>query len=185
MLVVGLGNPGSKYALTRHNIGFMAIDELVKYYNATKISFEKEELFKFKNHYLLKPQTFMNLSGEALLKVKNYFKIEDDIIVFHDDLDLGFGATKYKKGGGNGGHNGLKSIDSKIGVDYIRVRMGIGKPEHKSEIISYVLSDFTTTEQEHLKVWLHNIPQALDALLCESLDKVSAKFSTKALDNAL
>lgn len=185
MLIVGLGNPGSKYALTRHNIGFMAVDELVKYYNATKISFEKEELFKFKNHYLLKPQTFMNLSGEALLKVKNYFKIEDDIIVLHDDIDLLFGATKYKRGGSSGGHNGLKSIDSKIGVDYIRVRMGVGKPKHKGEVISYVLSDFTALEQEHLKVWLKNIPQAIDALLCEPLANVSTKFSTKALDNAI
>jgi PTH1 family peptidyl-tRNA hydrolase len=129
MLIVGLGNPGPKYQNTRHNVGFMVIDELINRLNPTKLSSSSfnGELYKTKNHYLLKPYTFMNLSGECVIKVKNFYKIEvDDIVVIHDDLDLPFGSVRFKKGGGHGGHNGLKSCDSFITKEYIRVRIGIG-----------------------------------------------------------
>ena len=129
MLIVGLGNPGNDYEKTRHNIGFMVIDELIARHNASKLSSSsfEGELYKFKNHLLLKPLTFMNLSGNSVVKVKNFYKIED-VVVIHDDLDLSFGALRFKKGGGHGGHNGLKSIDAMITKEYLRVRMGIGKP---------------------------------------------------------
>ena len=131
-LIVGLGNPGEKYKNTRHNIGFMVVNSIINSINPTPINKPqfRGELYKKNNLFLLKPQTFMNLSGESLLIVKNYFKIEN-IIVIHDDLDLAYGVIKIKKGGGNGGHNGLKSIDKLIGNDYIRVRIGISKPDKK------------------------------------------------------
>ncbi|MEO1954477.1 MAG: aminoacyl-tRNA hydrolase [Campylobacterales bacterium] len=181
MLIVGLGNPGPNYEKTRHNIGFMVIDELIKFYNAIKVSSSFDgDLYKFKNHYLLKPLTFMNLSGVSVGKVKNFYKIED-VVVIHDDLDLPFGALKFKKGGGHGGHNGLKSIDEKISREYIRVRMGISKPQNKGEVASYVLSDFTSEEQKHLDKWIDDTVKAVDFLLKNPLDEVKSRFSVKKI----
>jgi len=188
MLIVGLGNPGPDYEKTRHNIGFMVVDELIARHNAAKLSSSsfKGELYRFQNtsvslenHYLLKPLTYMNLSGESVIKVKNFYKIED-IVVIHDDLDLPFGTLRFKKGGGHGGHNGLKSIDEKIGREYIRVRMGIGKPERKGEVVSYVLSPFYQEEQECLEKFIAHTCDAVEALLCESMENVSSKFSKKS-----
>lgn len=180
MLIVGLGNPGPNYEHTRHNIGFMVIDELVKRQNAQKLSSSSfnGELFKFSNHFLLKPLTFMNLSGNAISAVKKFYKI-DDVVVIHDDLDLPFGTLRFKKGGGDGGHNGLKSTDEKISKEYIRVRMGIGKPEHKGEVASYVLSNFNKEEQEHLKTWIPFACEAVEYLLNNSLEDASSKYTIK------
>lgn len=180
MLIVGLGNPGPKYESTRHNIGFMVIDELVKRFHAQKLSSSSfnGELFKFSNHYLLKPLTFMNLSGISIAAVKKFYKI-DEVVVIHDDLDLPFGTLRFKRGGGNGGHNGLKSTDENISSDYIRVRMGIGKPEHKGEVASYVLSDFNKEEQEYLAEWISLACQSIESLLEHSLEDVSAKHTIK------
>lgn len=129
-------------------------------------------------HFLLKPTTYMNLSGKSILAVKNFYK-PDEVIVIHDDLDLPFGALRFKKGGGHGGHNGLKSADSAIGSDYIRVRMGIGKPEYKSQVADYVLNPFSSGEQESLGGWICKAADAVEALLQESCEKVSSKFSLK------
>lgn len=180
MLIVGLGNPGPNYIHTRHNIGFMVIDELTKRQNAQKLSSSSfnAELFKFSNHFLLKPLTFMNLSGNAVQAVKNFYKI-DEVVVIHDDLDLPFGTIRFKKGGGHGGHNGLRSTDEKISSDYIRVRMGIGKPDHKGEVASYVLSNFTKDEQEHLREWIQSASKAVESLLESSLEDVSSKYTIK------
>lgn len=180
MLIVGLGNPGSAYASTRHNIGFMVIDELTRRHsvqNISKSSFEGE-LFKMGQHFLLKPTTFMNLSGRSILAVKNFYKI-DDVIVVHDDLDLPFGALRFKSGGGHGGHNGLKSTDAAISSEYVRVRMGIGKPEHKSQVADYVLHPFTSDEQTKLSVWIANAADAVEMLLNNSCSDVAAKCSSK------
>ena len=180
MLIVGLGNPGSTYEQTRHNIGFMVIDALVERFDAIKQSSSnfKGELFKFQNHLLLKPNTFMNLSGESVVKVKQFYK-PDEVVVIHDDLDLPFGSLRFKKGGGHGGHNGLKSIDAHIGKEYIRVRMGISKPQHKGEVASYVLSKFNQQEQECLQKWIQHTADAVAFLLEHSLDVTSAQFSKK------
>jgi PTH1 family peptidyl-tRNA hydrolase len=180
MLIVGLGNPGPKYDKTRHNIGFMVIDELIKRYGATKLSSSsfEGELYKFKNHYLLKPLTFMNLSGNSIAKVKNFYKIED-VVVIHDDLDLPFGALKFKKGGGHGGHNGLRSTDANISPEYIRVRMGISKPQHKGEVASYVLSEFSDEEKSHIDTWIDQTCKAVEYLLENSLDEVKSRYSIK------
>jgi len=180
MLIVGLGNPGPNYEHTRHNIGFMVIDELVKRQNAQKLSSSSfnGELFKFSNHFLLKPLTFMNLSGNAIAAVKKFYKI-DEVVVIHDDLDLPFGTLRFKKGGGHGGHNGLKSTDENISKEYIRVRMGIGKPEHKGEVASYVLSDFNKDEKMYLMEWVSAASEAVESLLHSSLEDVSTKYTIK------
>ena len=182
MLIVGLGNPGSEYASTRHNIGFMVIDELIHRQNAQKLSSSSfnGELFKFKNHFLLKPLTFMNLSGDSIVLVKKFYKIEE-VVVIHDDLDLPFGSLRFKHGGGHGGHNGLRSTDERISKDYARVRMGIGKPEHKGEVSSYVLGRFSDDEQTHLDDWIASTCRAVEDLLENSLEDVSSKYTIKKL----
>lgn len=180
MLIVGLGNPGPNYEKTRHNIGFMVIDELIKRENAQKLSSSSfnGELFKFSNHFLLKPLTFMNLSGNSIVAVKNFYKI-DDVVVIHDDLDLPFGTLRFKHGGGHGGHNGLKSTDEKISREYARVRMGIGKPEHKGEVASYVLSNFSELESKHIETWISHTCDAIEYMLENSLEDVSSKYTIK------
>jgi PTH1 family peptidyl-tRNA hydrolase len=151
-LIVGLGNIGREYEQTRHNIGFMLIDKILSTTHTTKInkSAFKGELFKSDKFLFLKPNTYMNRSGESVSAVANFYKPER-IIVIHDDLDLNMGALKFKKGGGHGGHNGLRSIDSFIGKDYYRVRMGIGKPVEKSLVVDFVLGKFKSEEKKCLE----------------------------------
>lgn len=132
------------------------------------------------SHFLLKPLTYMNLSGRSILAVKNFYKI-DDVIVIHDDLDLPFGALRFKNGGGHGGHNGLKSTDAAISPDYIRVRIGIGKPEHKSQVADYVLHPFATEEQSKLSSLISASVDAVEMLLTSSCSDVAAKCSMKGL----
>lgn len=131
ILIVGLGNPGDEYKNTRHNVGFMLIDELVSdgFDTVGGSSKFKGELYKKGSLLLLKPQTFMNLSGNSVKAVKDFYKPER-IIVIHDDIDLKFGAMKFKFGGSSGGHNGIKSIDNLIGNEYERVRIGVGRSEN-------------------------------------------------------
>lgn len=182
MLIVGLGNPGPEYENTRHNIGFMVIDELIRRQNAQKLSSSSFEalLYKFKNHFLLKPLTFMNLSGNAIAQVKNFYKMQE-VVVIHDDLDLPFGSLRFKHGGGHGGHNGLRSTDERISKNYIRVRMGIGRPEHKGEVASYVLSDFSLAEHIHLKEWISQTCDAVEFLLENSMEETSSKYTIKKI----
>ena len=182
MLVVGLGNPGTAYASTRHNIGFMVIDELLRRHSCqsiSKSSFEGE-LYKSGHCFYLKPMTYMNLSGHAIAGVKNFYKI-DDVVVIHDDLDLPFGALRFKFGGGHGGHNGLKSADTMISQAYFRVRMGIGKPQHKGEIASYVLSAFNEFESHHLQGWISKAADAIDKLDTTSWEDIASQYSIKAI----
>lgn len=149
LLIVGLGNPGRQYTHNRHNIGFLILDTLAKSLN---LSFGEDkklscELTQNSQIILCKPTTFMNLSGEAVQKVLHFYKIQDFCII-HDDLDLALGELRFKKGGRNGGHNGLKSIDALCGSEYVRIRCGIGRPERKEQVASYVLSDFTSTPSQ-------------------------------------
>jgi len=184
-LLVGLGNPGPKYKNNRHNIGFMVIDYLIDSLNPTEI--KKKEfkgfLYKSKDILLLKPQTFMNLSGESVAAVKNFYKINNsNIIVIHDDLDLKFGAIRFKIGGSSGGHNGLKSIDKYIGNDYIRVRIGIGRPKDKKDVINFVLSDFNEKEREFLPTIVKKAAQGAIALTKEDFDIVRSRYSQKGIE---
>jgi len=151
LLVVGLGNPGTKYERNRHNIGFSAVDAIAEKQGASAwIKKFRGELCETKipdgnmRIFFLKPQTYMNLSGESLAAATHFYKIPPEkIIVIHDDLDLLPGKLRVKQGGGNGGHNGLKSIDAYIGADYWRVRIGIGRPDTKDRVADYVLENFT------------------------------------------
>ena len=168
-LIVGLGNPGDKYVNTRHNIGFLAADFLAsKLFKSQKFESKFSSLFlrstfpcdaeQVSKEYdskavvLLKPQTFMNLSGQAVfLAIKFYKILVENIIVVHDDIDLPFAQIKLKQGGGSGGHNGLKSIDNLIGNNYHRIRIGVGRPENsRLDVADFVLSDFSKQESADL-----------------------------------
>ncbi|WP_353661944.1 aminoacyl-tRNA hydrolase [Hydrogenimonas sp. SS33] len=181
-LVVGLGNPGARYERTRHNIGFLVVDRLVEKTGAHSLSSSSfhGDLYKKSSTLFLKPTTYMNRSGIAVQAVKNFYKIETEkIIVIHDDLDLPFGAVRFKKGGGSGGHNGLKSIDAMVGSDYLRVRMGIGKPAYKSQVVDYVLHDFSEEEMRRLPEWIDHAAEATLELTKHPLEKVASLYSVK------
>jgi PTH1 family peptidyl-tRNA hydrolase len=183
-LIAGLGNPGDKYELTRHNIGFLVIDEITKNQtltnNLNNPNF-KAIAVKSSNNILVKPQTYMNLSGESIVAIADYYNIpNENIIIIHDDLDLPFGAIKFKIGGGHGGHNGLKSIDANIGKDYIRVRIGIGKPENK-DVANYVLSNFSKEELNHIGDIISHSIKAIDMLKKEPIDIVKSTMTKKSL----
>ena len=161
-LLAGLGNPGTKYCYNSHNIGYMVIDHLAK--NHQFPSFKKKSKSSFSigliesyKVILLKPTTYMNLSGESVLELKSFYNIDtDNIFVFHDEIDLKLGEIKVKKGGGHNGHNGLKSIDNCIGSSYHRIRIGVDRPiinriQNKWEIVSkWVLTDFTEIEKGNI-----------------------------------
>jgi PTH1 family peptidyl-tRNA hydrolase len=182
-LIAGLGNPGDKYVNTRHNIGFLVIDEITKNIPTSNINNSnfKAIVLKSSNKILVKPQTYMNLSGEAILPIADYYDIpNENIIVIHDDLDLPFGAVKFKIGGSHGGHNGLKSIDANIDKDYIRVRVGIGKPTNKKDVANWVLSDFSKEELKQLNdIIIPHIIKAIEAIQKEPLEKVKSTFTIK------
>lgn len=153
MLVVGLGNPGKEYANSRHNVGYIVLEQIALYNN---LSFSRSTKYKSdiakilllgKKIIFIKPLTYMNLSGTAVCLIKDFYKLQNyDIIVIHDDIDLPLGIVKLKVGGGSGGHNGLKSISSAIGDSYLRIKIGIGRPVSYLSVASYVLSDFLVTE---------------------------------------
>ena len=152
-LVVGLGNPGPEYALTRHNIGFMAVDVLAdagrftsKFHGETYArTIEDEKVI------LLKPMTYMNLSGKSVQAAMAFYKIPpENVIVLHDELDLPLGKIRIKQGGGANGHNGLKDIDQMVGANYWRIRLGIGHPGMKEQVHGHVLSRFSNDEQDEV-----------------------------------
>lgn len=156
-LIVGLGNPGREHALQRHNIGFMAADALAERWRAdnwkTKFSGEfTSATIQKHNVFLQKPHTFMNLSGEAVAQAMRFYKIPaDKVIVLHDELDIPFGQARIKQGGGNGGHNGLRSMDALCGSsNYWRIRLGIGHPGEKYLVTPHVLGNFTGEEREEV-----------------------------------
>ncbi|MEA3383744.1 MAG: aminoacyl-tRNA hydrolase [Campylobacterota bacterium] len=181
-LVAGLGNPGDKYSKTRHNVGFLVIDEITKNLQTTNITNNNFQSITQKNNSNIysKPQTFMNASGESILPIVEYYDIENNnVIIVHDDLDLSFGTVKFKLGGGHGGHNGLRSIDSHIGNDYIRVRVGIGKPEDKKDVANYVLSNFSKDEFTKLDNIIQHCIKAIAALQSLSLEEVRSQYTIK------
>jgi PTH1 family peptidyl-tRNA hydrolase len=156
-LLVGLGNPGSRYAGNRHNLGFMAIDAIARRHGVASFrSRFKGELADApiggERRLLLKPQTFMNDSGESVVETARFFKIAPtEIVVIHDEIDLRPGKLRVKRGGGNAGHNGLRSIDALLGPDYWRVRIGVGHPGVRELVQPYLLHDFAA---EELTLWV-------------------------------
>lgn len=162
-LFVGLGNPGKKYTNNRHNIGFMALNQIVSDHSFSpwKNKFQgqiTDGKLGDEKVILLKPETFMNLSGQSVSETMKFYKIEiKDVIVFHDELDLAPSKLRVKTSGGHAGHNGLRSIHQHIGPDYHRVRMGIGHPGHKDRVASFVLSDFAKSDQNWLQDLIYGI----------------------------
>lgn len=192
LLVAGLGNPGVKYAKTRHNVGFMVLDCIASSLNTkwehsdkfrayiADISAHELRNMQIDSHYskvyFMKPQTFMNASGEAITPFMRYFSA-DSLLVVHDELDIPFGSIYFKHGGSSGGHNGLKSIDSTFGNEYARLRFGIGKG---NPVIEYVLSDFTHLELESLpKLISHAKNAVLEICAGMSLEQIRNKFTIR------
>jgi PTH1 family peptidyl-tRNA hydrolase len=181
-LIAGLGNPGDKYSKTRHNIGFLVIDEITKNLTTSNINNPnfKAIVQKYSTNLFVKPQTFMNLSGESIVSIVEYYDISsENVIIVHDDLDLSFGTIKFKLGGGHGGHNGLKSIDQHIGKEYLRVRIGIGKPSNKQDVANFVLNNFNKDEFEKLPDIISHTINAIDALKKLPLNEVKSTFTLK------
>ena len=183
LLFVGLGNPTPNSQNNRHNIGFKVVDAINQKFELSKQKPKFKGLLTTgnigeKKIYVIKPLTFMNNSGICIRELLEYFKIEaEDVIVFHDDLDIEFGKIKVKFGGSNAGHNGIASIDKFIGKDYSRVRIGIGKPENKVPASDYVLNDFTEDEQKHLEKIINNIIESISILIDKKLDLFSSSVN--------
>jgi len=198
-VIVGLGNPGDKYQNSRHNLGFLAVDELLKKYEPLKQTFWEEEkklksLVKTVKHdgttlFLVKPTTFMNLSGEAVEKILSYYKINpEEMVVIYDDLDLPMGKTRIRFGGGAGGHHGVESIITRVGSDkFLRVRLGIGNPtktdgaktkaHNYGRVNDHVLGPISPGEQRKAKTMLKQVVKDLELILTHGMDKYMSKYN--------
>jgi PTH1 family peptidyl-tRNA hydrolase len=181
LLLVGLGNPGSRYSGNRHNIGFMAVDAIARAFRAPpwkrKFSSEMTEIALGPDRaILLKPETYMNESGKAVAEAMRFFKIPlADVVVLHDELDLARGKMRIKSGGGNAGHNGLRSITALCGNDYRRIRLGIGHPGDKALVHHFVLSDFDRDERD----WVDALCRAVADNAALLADKNDAEFQNR------
>ncbi|GAA4949145.1 aminoacyl-tRNA hydrolase [Yinghuangia aomiensis] len=183
-LVVGLGNPGPEYAGNRHNIGFMVADLLAERIGG-----------KFKTHksraqvvegrlaghrvVLAKPMSFMNLSGGPVTALRDFYKVPlERIVVVHDELDIDFAVLRLKRGGGDNGHNGLKSITKSLGPDYFRVRFGIGRPPGRMDVAAFVLKDFSSTERKGLDVEVDRAADAVESLVSDGLERAQSFYNS-------
>ena len=185
LLFVGLGNPTPDSENNRHNVGFKIIDTINKKFSLSK----QKPKFKWllttgnigdKKVYAIKPLTFMNNSGVCIRELIEYFKIDaEDVIVFHDDLDIEFGKIKAKFGGSSAGHNGIASIDKFIGKDYSRVRIGIGKPKNGIEVADYVLQNFDEDESIGIEKISKDITESISILVEKKLDLFSSAVNNK------
>ena len=185
LLFVGLGNPTPDSENNRHNVGFKIIDSINKQFSLSKQKPKFKGLLTTgnigkKKVYAIKPLTFMNNSGICIRELIEYFKIDaEDVIVFHDDLDVEFGKIKTKFGGSSAGHNGIASIDKFIGKDYSRVRIGIGKPKNNIEVADYVLQNFDEDESIDIERISKNITDSLSILVEKKLDLFSSTVNNK------
>lgn len=185
-LFVGLGNPGANYTNTRHNAGFWWVDLIAQQTNSTLASESKffgiaGKLNQHANRWLLMPTTFMNASGKAVAALANYYKIlPEEIMVIHDELDLPAGEIKLKFGGGHGGHNGLRDIHSALGTkDYWRLRVGIGHPGNRNEVVNFVLKPPTKGEQTAIDDCLYESSKQLEQLVAGEFEKAMLALHTK------
>jgi len=187
-LIVGLGNPGMKYHETRHNIGFDVIDYLASELGVTnfrdKFNGEiGEAIVDGEKVFLLKPMTFMNLSGDSIREVVKFYKLDpvEDLIVIYDDMDITLGKLKIKRKGRAGGHNGVKSIISHVGDEFIRIKCGIGKPKRTEEVINFVLDTFSKKErEEEILPLIETASKAAKSMItAKSIERVIEKFNRK------
>ncbi len=183
-LIVGLGNPESEYAHTRHNMGFDTINELAKNnnINITKTKFKalyETGIIQNEKVILLKPQTYMNLSGEAIKEARDFYNVKpEEIIVIYDDIDIEKGKIKLRKKGGPGSHNGMKSVVQELSTtDFIRIRVGIGQPEFKSDMINYVIGKVPEEEQKILQQGTKKAAEAIEEILKNGIDIAMNKFN--------
>ncbi|MGE3474557.1 MAG: aminoacyl-tRNA hydrolase [Rhodospirillaceae bacterium] len=180
-LLVGLGNPGERYAHNRHNIGFMAIEKIAERHRFApwRARFQghiAEGVIDGEKVMALKPQTYMNLSGQSVGEAARFFKVQTpEIIVMYDEIELAAGKVKVKQGGGSAGHNGIKSIDAHVGPDYWRLRLGVGRPATKEEVHGHVLSDFAKADRDWLDKLLEAVSDSIPLLIAGG----DSKFMTK------
>ena len=186
-LVIGLGNPGPEYAETRHNVGQMVIDELASRGSST-LSVSKRTRTRTTTARLAGqavvlgvPMSYMNVSGGPTSSLAKYHSVApEDVIVVHDELDIPFGSVKIKRGGGSGGHNGLKDVTKALGTpDYIRVRVGIGRPPGRMDAAAFVLKPFSTVERKDLPFLVDDAADAVEAILASGLEAAQMRFHTK------
>lgn len=184
-LFVGLGNIGAQLDKTHHNFGFMCVDKIIDKFNFSnhEVKFKADlytGIIDGKKVIIAKPRTYMNSSGIAVAQIKNFYKIHiENIFVFHDDLDLEFCRVKVKLGGGSGGHNGIKSIDENIGKNYNRIRLGIGRPEHKDDVINFVLKKFNSDELKQIDILTNKIADNVTELFKDNKDNFINKIHTE------
>jgi peptidyl-tRNA hydrolase, PTH1 family len=184
-LIVGLGNPGPKYVANRHNIGFICVDHIAEAHHFPPFrkkfnGLYSEGIIHGKHVLLLKPETFMNLSGDSVLPLASFYKIPPErILVIHDELDLDPGKIRLKKGGGSAGHNGLKSVSAHLGPDYWRLRMGIGHPGDRALVHSYVLKDFAKADNTWIGTLCLAISEGIKFWLEGDSDRLSTHVALK------
>ncbi len=189
-MVVGLGNPGPEYAGNRHNIGFMVVDLLAervggKFKRAHKAQAQVVEARmgppgpSSARVVLAKPMSYMNLSGGPVTALKDFYKVPTDrIIAVHDELDIDYPTLRLKLGGGDNGHNGLKSITKSLGANYLRVRAGIGRPPGRMDVAAFVLKDFAAAERKELPWFVDRAADAVEALVAEGLERAQSTYNS-------
>ncbi|MFF7158801.1 aminoacyl-tRNA hydrolase [Streptomyces sp. NPDC008139] len=189
-LVAGLGNPGPEYAGNRHNIGFMVADLLAQRVGGKFKRAQKAQAVVVEGRIgppgpanqrvvLAKPQSYMNLSGGPVTALRDFYKVPTErIIAVHDELDIDFGTLRLKLGGGDNGHNGLKSMTKSMGPDYLRVRAGIGRPPGRMDVAAFVLKDFSSTERKELDWFVDRAADAVEALITEGLERAQTTYNT-------
>jgi PTH1 family peptidyl-tRNA hydrolase len=183
-LMVGLGNPGREYRMTRHNMGFMAIDAMGSQWNFSGPKVQSKAIitsgnFEGNKVILAKPQTFMNLSGQAVSGLMNFYKIPfDHLLVCHDDVDLPFGTIRIRPGGGSAGQKGVGSIIERLGTqEFARMRLGVGRPPGQMDTADYVLQPFSKEDEEFLQNFLHKAAEAAEEFIRQGLNAAMNKFN--------
>ncbi|MFG2889710.1 aminoacyl-tRNA hydrolase [Streptomyces sp. NPDC048248] len=188
-LVVGLGNPGPEYAANRHNVGFMVADLLAERMRGRfKAHKSRAQVVEGRvgapgpagrRVVVAKPMSFMNVSGGPVTALRDFYKVPvSNIVVIHDELDIDYGALRLKSGGGDNGHNGLKSITKSSGPDYHRVRFGIGRPPGRMQVADFVLKDFSSAERKELGYFVDRSADAVEALVIEGLERAQSTYNT-------
>ncbi|MFJ2719225.1 aminoacyl-tRNA hydrolase [Streptomyces sp. NPDC087437] len=189
-LIVGLGNPGPEYAMNRHNVGFMVVDLLAdriggRFKRAGKAQAQVVEGRigppgpESRRVVLVKPMSFMNLSGGPVNALRDFYKVPlANIVAVHDELDIDYGVLRLKLGGGDNGHNGLKSMTKAMGSDYHRVRFGIGRPPGRMQVADFVLKDFSSAERKELDYFVDRTADSVECLLAEGLERAQSAYNS-------
>ncbi|MFJ1600248.1 aminoacyl-tRNA hydrolase [Streptomyces sp. NPDC088261] len=189
-LIVGLGNPGPGYAANRHNVGFMVADLLAKRIGGSYKRAQKAQALVIEGRLgapgpagrrvvLAKPTSYMNLSGGPVAGLRDFYKVETaHIVAIHDELDLDFGALRLKLGGGDNGHNGLKSMTKSMGPEYHRARFGIGRPPGRMQVADFVLKDFSSVERKELDYLVDRTADAVEALVTQGLERAQSAYNS-------